>query len=48
MSKASIVEYAEKRLADSINNGTNSDIQYWSGYLDGARAQSREAANGAS
>ena len=47
MSKASIVEYAQKRLADAINNGTNSDIQYWSGYLDGARSQQREFENGA-
>lgn len=48
MEKSKIIEYAETRLADAINNGTNVDIQYWGGYLDGARAQSREAANGAS
>lgn len=47
MEKTKITEYAANRLADAINNGTNADIQYWSGYLDGARAQSRENADAA-
>lgn len=48
MEKSKIIKYAETRLADAINNGTNVDIQYWCGYLDGARAQTREDSNGAS
>ena len=48
MKKSETIKFAEKRLADSININDEIDIRYWAAYLDGARAQSREAANGAS
>ena len=43
----SVIERAEQRLNDEIRQhelGLDNvdDIQYWSAYLDGARAQKRE------
>ena len=43
----SVIEFAEKRLNEELhrnNLGANNDyaIDYWSAYLDGARAQKRE------
>lgn len=45
----SVVERAEKRLNDEIRQhelGLDNvdDIQYWAAYLDGARAQKKDAA----
>lgn len=42
----SVIENAENRLKDSINNGTEEDMRYWAAYLDGCRAMEREAGNG--
>lgn len=43
----SVIEFAEKRLQEEIHQndlGANNDyaIDYWSAYLDGARAQRNE------
>ena len=32
------LEEAERRLDDSIKNGTDDDIQYWRGYCDAVKA----------
>lgn len=45
---STVIEFAEKRLADSINAKRHNDIIYWSAYLDGARAILREIDNAAS
>lgn len=41
----SIIEYAERRLADPSNE--DHDMRYWVAYLNGARAQLRECEHGA-
>lgn len=39
---STVIEFAEKRLADSINARNSHDITYWAAYLDGARAVQKE------
>lgn len=40
------LEYAEKKLNEAIQNGTDADIIYWRGYRDGVqRAVEKEEAN---
>lgn len=47
MSKKSVIQFAEDRLADEVRQrelgeDNRYDIQYWAAYLDGARAQLKE------
>ena len=47
MSKMSVIEFAEHRLAEEerereLGADNRHDIQYWAAYLDGARAQRDE------
>ena len=37
-----LLEYAEEKLDEAVQNGTVIDINYWSGYCDGIRACIRE------
>lgn len=38
----SVIEFALKRQNEEIQNGNDYLVNYWSAYLDGARAQKRE------
>ena len=38
-----LLEYAENKLDEAVQNGTVMDINYWSGYLDGIRACMRRS-----
>lgn len=47
MSKKSVIQFAEDRLADEerqreLGADNRYDLQYWAAYLDGARAQLKE------
>ena len=47
MSKKSVIQFAEDRLADEVRQrelglDNSQDVQYWAAYLDGARAQLKE------
>lgn len=47
MSKKSVIQFAEDRLADEerqreLGADNRYDIQYWAAYLDGAREQLKE------
>ena len=37
-----IIQYAEKRLNESVEADKDSDILYWRAYLDGALAVKKE------
>ena len=47
MSKKSVIQFAEDRLADEVRQrelglDNSHDVQYWAAYLDGAKAQLKE------
>lgn len=39
---SNVIDYANKRLIESVNANKEPDILYWAAYLDGARAKEAE------
>ena len=42
--RESVIEFAEKRMAEEDRAGEEQNTLYWAAYLDGARAQAKEDA----
>lgn len=41
---SNVIDYANKKLIESVNANKDQDILYWAAYLDGARAKEAEDA----
>ena len=40
--ESEVIRFAEKRMAESVEEEIDADILYWRAYLDGAKAMKKE------